>query len=309
MILNLPYASLRVFEVTARHPTFSSAAHELGVSQSAISQHVKLLEDWLGQPLMLRGARRSVPTEQGRRLAQAVAKGLGQLSDVCEEIRTENHADNTIVISSLPGFAYLWLFPRLLRFDLAHPDLSVSITTDNGLSEFATTGADIAVRYGARGDAGNQVEFLMDEVLFPVCAPSLIENGPPLNTPSDLANHTILRDELQRSSVSPPSWEYWASENGIELPPTLKDRRFGQSNMVIQAAIGGVGVALGRGPLVIDALNSGQLVRPLPQTAQSQYKYWLVNSEKPRGADKIRLFKDWIKTEVLMQDAVLEVQA
>lgn len=301
MILSLPYTSLRAFEVVVRHATFSAAADELGVSQSAVSQHVKQLEEWLGQQLIQRGARRSVPTRQGEKLALSIAKGLGQISDTCEEIRDKNRDDNTIVISCLPGFAFLWLFPRLLRFDLAHPNLSISITTDIGLSEFSTTGADIGIRYGNGNNPGCHVELLMSEVLLPVCAPSLLETGPPLTCIADLVNHTLLRDELINCAGTPPSWEYWAGENGFELPTKLRERRFGQSNMVIQAAIDGIGVALGREPLVIDALHSGQLVRPFCQTAKSQYNYWLVCSPKMQDSEKIQFFINWINQEVTMQ--------
>ena len=134
MILNLPFSALRAFEAVVRQGGFSAAADELGVSQSAISQHVKALEEWLGQDLLVRGARGSSPTREGEELAQAIAAGLGRISDVCARLRDRTRADKTIVISCLPGFAFTWLFPRLLRFDLAHPDLSISVATDTGLS-------------------------------------------------------------------------------------------------------------------------------------------------------------------------------
>ncbi|MEE9427376.1 MAG: LysR substrate-binding domain-containing protein [Paracoccaceae bacterium] len=308
MILNLPYTSLRTFEVVARYETFSAAANELGVSQSAVSQHVKQLEEWLGHQLIQRGARRSVPTKQGEILARSIAKGLGQISDTCEEIRDKNRADNSIIISCLPGFAFLWLFPRLLRFDLAHPDLSISITTDIGISDFSATDADIGIRYGVGNNPGCHVKFLMGEALLPVCAPAYLETGPSLTCIADLAHHTLLRDELMNSAGTPPSWEYWALENGTELPTIMRQRRFGQSNMVIQAAIDGIGVALGREPLVIDALHNGKLVQPFAETARSQYKYWLVCSTKMRNSANVQLFFDWIESEALAQRPIPELQ-
>ncbi len=308
MILNLPYTSLRAFEAVVRHATFSSAADELGVSQSAVSQHVKLLEEWLGQQLMLRGARRSVPTKEGARLAQSIARGLGQISEVCEEIRDKKRADNTIVIGCLPGFAFIWLFPRLMRFDLAHPALSISITTDTGVTPFSGAEADIGIRYGPDNHPGFHVERLMGEELFPVCAPSLLDGQCPLKTVADLEYHTILRDELLNTAGTPPSWEFWASANGVTLPRGARVRSFGQSNMVIQAAIQGVGIALGRGPLVIDALQDGRLVRPFRETARSQYSYWLVCSARARKTAKIELFVDWIMKEADDQPSLPEWQ-
>ena len=123
MLLNLPYSALRAFEAVVRHCGFSAAASELGVSQSAVSQHVKTLEEWLGQDLLVRGARQSRPTREGEQLAQAISEGLGRISDVCGQLRDRQRSDRTIMVSCLPGFAFNWLFPRLLRFDLAHPVL------------------------------------------------------------------------------------------------------------------------------------------------------------------------------------------
>ena len=301
MILNLPYTSLRAFEVVVRHATFSAAADELKVSQSAVSQHVKILEEWLGQKLITRGARRSSPTPEGTRLARAIADGLGRISDVCEDIRDKKRADDTIVISCLPGFAFVWLFPRLLRFDQTHPELSISITTDTGVTGFGRDQADIGIRYGIGDNPGFHVERLMGELLFPVCAPSLAKGAHPLRKVEDLADHTLLRDELVDTRGTPPSWEFWASENDITLPRPMRTRKFGQSNMVVQAAIEGAGVALGRGPLVQDALLDGRLVRPFPQTARSQYNYWLVCARNSHQVKKIKLFIDWIKKEAAEQ--------
>jgi LysR family glycine cleavage system transcriptional activator len=297
MIVNLPYTSLRAFEAAARQSSFSEAACELGVSQSAVSQHVKTLEEWLGHALMTRGARRSEPTRDGARLAKAIADGLSQISSVCEDIRDKQRTNNTIVISCLPGFAFIWLFPRLLNFDLAHPHLSISITTDTGQGEFQGSSADIGIRYGMGDNPGFIVDPLMGEDLFPVCAPSLMTGQNPLRQISDLALHTQLRDEFSPFATDPPSWEFWARENGLTLPRPARTRGFGQTNMVIQAAIEGVGVAMGRGPLVDHAIGDGRLIRPFPQTARSKLKYWLVYPKALRESEKIRLFIDWIKSE------------
>jgi len=306
MILNLPYVSLRAFETVARHGSFSGAADELGVSQSAVSQHVKTLEEWLGHPLMTRGARKSEPTRDGARLARAISDGLGRISEVCEDIRDKRRTDSTIVISCLPGFAFIWLFPRLLSFDLAHPHLSVSITTDTGTGGFSGSEADIGIRYGNGKNPGFTVEPLMGEDLVPVCSPTLLSGEHPLRSLADLAHHTMIRDEFAPFTRNPPSWEYWARANDLTLPRPARTRSFGQSNMVIQAAIQGVGVALGRGPLIIDALRDGRLIRPFPETARSQLKYWLVFHETQSGVEKISLFMDWIKEEVAAQPELPE---
>ncbi len=300
MIINLPYSALRAFEVVVRLSSFSAAAVELGVSQSAISQHVKSLEEWVGQELLVRGARASVPTREGERLAQAISEGLGRISDVCSQLRDKTRTDKTIVISCLPGFAFTWLFPRLLRFDLAHPNLAISITTDTGQHPFSGIEADIGIRYGHDDNPGFVVEKLMEERIFPVCAPALLDGKIPLKTVEDLAQHTLLQDETLNYGSQNPTWTFWAQETGATLPTGIRTRRFGQSNMVVQAAIEGLGVALGREPLVVDALCDGRLVRPFPKMIASPMSYWLV---RRKGGDsaKVTEFLRWIKSEAAGQ--------
>ncbi len=298
MILSLPYTALRAFEVVVRLENFSAAAEELGVSQSAISQHVKSLEEWLGQDLLTRGARKSVPTQEGEQLARAVTEGLGRISDVCAELRDRKRAEKTIVISCLPGFAFNWLFPRLLRFDIAHPHLSVSIVTDIGRNPFSGTEADVGIRYGFGDHPGFHVEQLMEERIFPVCAPSLINEGAGLPDVAALSHHTLLHDEHDDFRGSKPNWQFWAAECCVILPKPAQERRFGQSNIVVQAAIEGLGVALGREPLVIDALLDGRLVRPFKEIARSPLSYWLVHRRTAKESKKTGEFLQWIREEV-----------
>ncbi len=306
MIISLPYSALRAFEAVARHGGFSSAAGELGVSQSAISQHVKSLEEWLGQELLIRGARQSVLTREGKQLAQAITEGLGRISDICVQLRDRNRADKTIVISCLPGFAFTWLFPRLLRFDLAHPETSISIVTDTGDRPFSGLEADIGIRYGLGNHPGLHSEKLLQESLFPVCAPTLLAGAKKLETVSDLSNQTLLVDETLVFGASAPTWDYWARACEVSLPPSIRTRKFGQANLVVQAAIEGMGVALGREPLVIDALNDGRLVRPFEQVTQSPLSYWLVCRNELSNRPNIQEFFSWIHAEVHSQHALPE---
>jgi LysR family glycine cleavage system transcriptional activator len=301
MILNLPFAALRAFEAVARHGSFSDAADELGVGQSAVSQHVKALEEWLGHDLITRGARRSVPTQDGARLALSISEGLGRISEVCDDIRDKRRDDRTLVISCHPGFAFIWLFPRLLNFDQAHPEFAISITTDTGLRGVARAEADIAIKYGTGDFPGYSVQPLMYEILFPVCAPALLNGPVPLRTLEDLAHHTQLRDEFAPTTTDLPTWEYWARETGQTLPTPARTRSFSQSNMVVQATLQGDGIAMGRSPLVMDAMRDGRLVRPFPQTVPSPLNYWLVYPDDQRRSKKIALFLDWITAEARAQ--------
>lgn len=301
MIINLPYAALRAFEAVVRRANFSAAAEELGVSQSAVSQHVRTLEDWLGQELLIRGARQSLPTREGDQLARAIAEGLGRVSDTCTTLRDRTRSDRVVVISCLPGFAFNWLFPRLPGFDLAHPHLSISIATDTGQRPFSASDADIGIRYGLGDNPGYHVERLMGEHLFPVCAPALMTGETGLRDIASLRHHTLLQDENLDFGRSNPTWDYWARECGVSLPPHPRTRRLGQSNMVVQAAIEGRGVALGRAPLVIDALSDGRLVRPFREITGSPLSYWLVHRHGARENAKVEEFVSWIHGEVADQ--------
>lgn len=293
----LPYAALRAFEAVVRLRGFGRAAEELGISQSAVSQHVRMLEDWTGQRLLVRGPRESLPTEDGRRLAEAVAEGLGRISDLCLALRARNSAAEAISISCLPGFAINWLFPRLIRFDQQHPDIAVSISTDSRPVSFADGAVDVAIRYGMGGYPGLYVRKLLDESLVPVCAPALLRGGPPLRGVADLAHHTLLVDDLKPVGGRPPTWAFWAEQSGVTLPRPARMRRFGQSNMVIQAAIEGLGVALGRDALVMDALAEGRLVRPFGTPVRSDYAFWIVCPETALNAPRLRAFHDWLIAE------------
>ncbi len=302
MKANLPFAALRTFESVARLRGFGRAAEELGVTQSAVSQHVKALEDWLDLRLLTRsttgGLGRATPTEDGARLAQAVETGFGAIATLCHELRAARSPNQAIVLSCLPGFAVNWLFPRLINFDQRHPDIPVSIMTTS--PHMADDGADLAIRYGLGDYAGMHVEKLMSERLFPVCAPALLARLP-LDNVADLARHSLLYDDIADVGGAPPTWDYWARALGLSLPRPARTRRFGQSNMVVQAAISGFGVALGREPLVVDPLADGRLVRPFPQTVDSQFAYWLVCKPEALASERINAIRTWLHDEVARQ--------
>lgn len=293
----LPYNALRTFEVVARLRGFGRAAEELGVTQSAVSQQVKALEEWLGLRVLTRGGGRVTPTADGARLASAVHLGFGQISALCRELREKRGETLSLSVSCLPGFAYIWLIPRLIGFDQLYPDVPVSITTTAALANFTDDETDMAIRYGPGGYSGLHVELLLSETLFPVCAPALLDKGRSLRTVADLAHHTLLVDEVTDLGGNPPTWSFWAQELGVTLPKPARLRRFGQSSMVVQAAERGLGVALGRSPLVADALERGTLVRPFSGAVTSQFAYWIVCPPQALEVPRIKAFRDWLLSE------------
>ncbi len=297
MLPNLPFVALRAFEAVVRLRGFGRAAEELGVTQSSVSQHVKIVEEWIGCRLVVRGPRTTIATKEGQTLADAIASGIGQIGELCDKMRHKGGADPTITVSCAPGFAVNWLFPRLIRFDQLHPDTPVSILTDPSPVRFAAGQADLAILYGMGNHPGLHVERLLDERVFPVCAPALLRDGAPLKTVADLAYHTLLLDELADIGGNPPTWAFWAEQTRQILPQPARVRRFGQANMVVQAAVQGLGVALGREPLVIDALADGRLVRPLDGVAMSQFSYWFVCAKEAMISDRILRLHEWLFQE------------
>ncbi len=267
------------------------------MSQSAVSQQVKALEEWLGVPLLVRSARGARPTPAGVSLAEAVAAGFGGIAEECARIRESVATKASVTVSALPGFAFIWLFPRLLNFDLAHQNIPISVTTDTGDRSLEDGVADVGIRYGDGVHPGFVVEPLIAETVFPVCAPALLAGPAPLRTVSDLLHHTLLMDAFSPLTKTPPTWEYWADANNLSLPAPARTRTFGQSNLVVQAALSGLGVALGRTPLVNVALEERRLARPFAQEASSLAQYWLVYEERVKGIERIALFLDWIKAE------------
>ena len=295
MLKTLPYSALRTLESVVRLRGFSRAGEELNVTQSAVSQHVKQLEEWLGVQLLVRSSRDVNPTDAGERLARATRDGFGTISEICDELRNQHdERANEILVASPPGFAYLWLLPRLLRFDEKHPGMAVSLSTDQPSRDVRATEADVIIAYGPGGFSGLHAERLMSEEMTPVCAPALAKD---LHSVADLAKHVILLDRLDDGSTM-TNWDFWAREVGETLPKFPRSRTLGQANLVIQAAIDGLGVAMGRSPLVGDAIAAGQLVQPFEKSAHAQYSYWLVWRHEASKRERTVKFLDWIRSEV-----------
>jgi len=306
---NLPFTALRAFEAAARLRGFNRAAEELGVTQSAVSQHVKALEEWTGRQLLIRAPSGTSATEDGAQLAEAIRGGLGQIIAACNQLKERRSNQRMIVLSCPPGFALNWLFPRLINFDESHPDLPVSITTNSVSASIGPADTSLSIRYGDGRHPNLVTRRLMTERISPVCAPSLPADGPPLTEIAHLARHTILLDELDTQGTQSPDWSYWADKAGVTLPRMNRTRRFGQANMSVQAAIKGGGVALGREPLVIDALKEGRLVLPFPTLVPSECAYWLVCNKHTAQMEHIQTFIDWLAEEAAAQPDMAEFAA
>lgn len=295
-----PLQTLRVFEAATRLESFTVAANELGLTQGAVSQHIKALEFHMDRSLFFRLSRGAVPTPEARRIAKIISEAMNNIASALSAAAS----DTTLTISALPGFAVKWLFPRLIEFDQIHPEIEVSVATSGKLLDFTTGEADVAIRYGRGNYPGLVVERLLDEDMFPVCSPQLLQDKPPLRTPRDLKHHVLLHDEITEIDGIQPGWESWFRAIGKTMPAGAAQRRFGQSNMVLQAAIAGMGVALARSPLAMDDLIAGTLVRPFGAAKPSGFAYFLVY---PRGAlerKKVRVFRSWLLAQAAAMQSI-----
>jgi LysR family glycine cleavage system transcriptional activator len=291
MLKTLPFNALRTLESVVRLRGFGRAAIELNISQSAVSQHIKQLEEWLGHQLVVRKNPQIIPTEDGLRLANASRDGFGMVESICDSLRdAKKTARNGLLIAAPPGFAFTWLLPRLLDFNERYPGIQISLSTDPKSLDPSVSTADAIIAYSPGGFPNLHSEKVLGEMMFPVCAPDLAKQ---INTLDDLSNHVILHD-TQNAAEHMSNWDFWATEQDIKLPPMPKKQHYGQANMVIQAAINGTGVAMGRCPLVIDAIVKDELVAPFPQKIPSQFSYWFVCSHASIHQKSTQIFRTWL---------------
>lgn len=288
-----PLNALPSFEAAARHLSFSKAAEELHVTHGAISRAIRLLETHLGVQLFVRKTRSVSLTPVGASYAAEVRHTLDQLA--AATLTVSGQHSSVLTVSTLDAFASKWLVPRLFSFRRAYPDIDIRLSTSEKLADFVSDGIEIAVRYGRGQYAGVKSELLMQEDLSPVCAPSLLEGPHPLRRPEDLKYHTLIHDDF------PIDWAMWLRMAGVDDIDPHKGPSFYASEHVVQAAVQGEGVALGRSSLVDDDIAAGRLVRPFDLRLSAGLAYYLVYPPQALKRSKVKYFRDWIMSEVAQQ--------
>ena len=256
-------------------------------------------------PLFRRLARSTVPTDNARSLGRAIKSGTSIIHDAVEEIMRRN-VGGAISISALPGFAVQWLFPRLIDFDERHPGISISLGTSDSLLDIAAGDADIAIRYGRGNYSGVLVEKLMDDHMFPVCSASFFAEHGPFDSPAALLGHTLLVDDTRAIDGYEASWRRWFELAGQPFSRSNDFKQFGQSNMVVQAAVAGRGLALGRSALVIEEILAGKLVVPIKRAFPSGFSHYLVTAKNRPHAPNVELFRRWIKRQAAECNTTIE---
>ena len=290
-----PLNALRAFEAAARHLSFTKAAEELHVTQSAISHQVKLLEEYLGMKLFRRLNRALVLTDEGQLYLPPVMRVFDQLYEATKRL-TENEARGRLTVSILPSFAVRWLVPRLGQFMKLYPELDVRLVPSLELVDFVRDEVDLGIRYGRGHYPGLRVDRLMTEDVFPVCSPELLKGEHPLKQPQDLKHHVLMHDDEHGE------WRTWLLSAGVKDVDPARGPTFTDSSMLIQAAVAGQGVALARGALAADDLASGALIRPFTLSLPVEYAYYIVSPEDAADRPKVSAFREWLLQEVEGQE-------
>ena len=289
--------SLVTFEATARLLSFTLAAEELYVTQTAVSRQIRGLEQYLGCPLFIRGHRSISLTQAGEQLLQAVSMGLEHIAGTVSELRSTTPKSH-LTVSSTIAFASLWLSPRLLSFKQHYPDLEVRIlATDRDINLHAEA-VDLAFGCGDYDNqSGVKATFLFADEVFPVCSPEYLQKHKSISQPPDLLRHQLLHldDEHWRNiSWEATDWPLWFKSQGIEDTIPTGGLRMNNYPLLLQTAVNGQGIALGWKHLVNDLLEQGLLVKPLKQTLNTHRGYYLVESSQHQLSEEATLFRDWI---------------
>jgi LysR family glycine cleavage system transcriptional activator len=288
-----PLEAVRMFEAVVRLGSTVAAAQELRLTHGAVSRRVRSLEDHLGVSLFDRGqGGRLVPTETGQRFAEAARSALGTIAEATQAASSRKARQNTVRVNMTASFAALWLVPRLPRFRARYPAFEVWISESQSLLEpGAASGIDIAIRTGNGKWPRVRAERLMDDVLFPVCAPSMVAQ---LRDPGDLAGATLLHDGDPFAG-----WPDWTEAAGLGKPQwAARGPRLASTLLLIQAAAAGTGIALVPATLAAAHLKDGSLVVPFKVRLARKLRHWVVRPQRELSSPAVRAFSTWLHTEV-----------
>jgi DNA-binding transcriptional LysR family regulator len=285
-----PLASLRFFEAAGRHLSFKCAAEELNVTPSAVSHGILALERGLGVQLFLREPRRLTLTPAGADYLRSIAEALSLIATATERLPAER-ARRGIALSCAPTIAARWLLPRLHKFNRAWPDVAVIVDTSRRQVGFPADGFDFAIRMSRTALADPAWIRLFGERLVPVCSPAYLETLRDGNKQVDLSRATLIRNK-----TASEDWAAWLQRTGTDLAPR-RQVEVDTITLSFEAAANGLGVALGRRPLVDADLDSGALVEA-GETIAAETAYWLVSSEGAGRHAELKAFRRWLVAEV-----------
>ncbi len=281
--------ALEFFDAAMRYRSFTRAAAELNVTQSAVSRQIRDLEEFLGQSLFLRVKQRLVATEAGEAYAASIRDILHQVEAATLQVMAYSGKGGVLTVALLPTFGSRWLVPRLGDFISRHGDIQLNLVTQVKPFEFAGSGIDAAIHFGSDTWPNAICHRLMGEAVVPVCSPSLLEGRPEMERPQDVGKFPLLQ-----LTTRPQGWMDWLHAVGVHGIEGLHGPRFEEFHMVIQAAIAGLGLALMPRFLIKEELSLGRLVVAINRPVTSNMAYYLVHPELNANLYKVSVFRDWL---------------
>ena len=279
--------AIGVFAVAARHQNFAQAAEELHLTASAVSHHVRRLEELLQTRLFLRHARGVRLTAEGRQLADAASAAFADVTAVANNLHPDAHSI-PLRVTTLRSLSYCWLLPRLPRFSRAHPHIRIELHTGSGLDRFDGSGPEVGIRYGMGQWPGVHAQHLMDDSLFPVASPALA-GVEALHDPAAIADLPLLTD------LSPQGWRDWFRHAGVRTPsPMPPMHTFSDSTDVMRAAVYGMGAVLARRHIAQPYLDRYEVVRLPGPAMKARYAFYVVHADGQPPSPAARVFIDWL---------------
>lgn len=289
-----PLNPLRVFETVARTQNLTAAAHELHVTQSAVSRQIAALESYLGVELLKRERHGVSLTPVGRAYADEIAPAFAAIGNATESLLRETR-QGALRLRTYTTFAAKWLIPRLPDFHARHPDVEVRLTTAVPDVDFQREPVDMAIQFGDGLWPNVRADLLFTDQFEPVCSPGfLADHAPDRSHPESLLRHTLLEARYRRKD-----WDEWLAANGLqEMSAGSSRMSFHSSVLALQAAVSGLGLAMGQPRLLEAEFAAGQLVRPFAHTRWKPFRrdlaYWLLRPPHQRETRKTRAFREWL---------------
>jgi len=285
--------ALYAFEAAARLSSFTRAASELGVTQTAISHQIRTLENDLGITLFRRSPQRVALTEAGQRWSAELTPIFNRLRSVNSELRRPALAERPhVAVSLVPSLGSRWLVPKLGRFIARHPDVDVRISANDRLVDFSVDPIDIGIRYGKGRYPGLVVRKLADAAFVVVAAPALLERQP-VTEVKDLERAVLLHDD------HPDAWAAWFRARRARLPKAVRMHQYTDSAMLVEAVLREQGVGLARWSLVVDELAQGRLELVFPKIAPlpTGLGYYMVTPRENLRRPAVAAFTSWLLSE------------
>ena len=293
-----PLRALTAFEAAARLGSFRAASTELGITRSAVSHQVKLLEDRLGLQLFRRDARRAELTQGGQTYYPNIRDAFDQIETHTRAVRP-SAVDNELTIQVYVTVALKWLIPRLHDFERRFPDMKVRLSTSYFDWDFDERNVDVGLVLARNKSQSHYYAPLFQSMLVPVCAPALLKGDNPLRTPKDLHKHKLID-----VYTAEEDWQIWLEAAGVEEVKTANRLAVDSYILAQEAAIEGRGVAMTIGPFASEEIKLGRLVQPFPLRVAHRHQWYFACAAEHRKKPKVRRFEEWLLKQVAADPAL-----